>query len=267
MSDLVIDISKTPFSRSGCWLSLTHHPEDHAIDLRNCRRRFDDDAYRLTFWRDGAAQPVTVVATPGQVLVTVVGGGTARLAFAGSTRLWVEAEGVELRFALRAKFAYGTPEGPGRFKVISNSQHFCAAFDVVAGTATAGGPRDIPGFAVGPRPDRSQRCDITVTGQRLALEVDLGQNEVPPQRPAAAVSVATAAADTLAEWRRFLAGLPAVPTARRAAAELAWYNLWSATVPAEGHYRCPSILMSKKFMCSVWSWDCLLYTSPSPRDH
>jgi glycogen debranching enzyme len=38
-------------------------------------------------------------------------------------------------------------------------------------------------------------------------------------------------------------------------AEICWYNIWSSVVRAEGTFRYDAMLMSKKFMCSLWSWD------------
>jgi putative isomerase len=255
MTSFAIDISKTPFSTSTCWLSLVHDPARHGLELHHARKRFKDEAYLITFQRGGVTQAVTVSATPGQVTVAGVGGGRAVLTFSPAGRLWVEAEALDVHFALKLRFGYGTPEGPGRFKVISNSDNTTVGFIVEQGAGVLGGPDDQPGFAVGPRPSRCQRCDLLVSGPQVAVELELGQIESAPLRPDPGIAVAAAGADLLAGWSQVAARMPRIAASHREAALLAWYTLWSATVPAEGHYRCPSVLMSKKFMCSVWSWD------------
>jgi putative isomerase len=49
--------------------------------------------------------------------------------------------------------------------------------------------------------------------------------------------------------------LAQVPPTYQAAAELAWYLVWSSQVPAEGSFKRPAIYMSKFWMNGVWAWD------------
>ena len=58
-----------------------------------------------------------------------------------------------------------------------------------------------------------------------------------------------------AEFEGFLARLPSVAPKYSAARERAAHLLWSAAVAPRGYIRRESILMSKLWMNSVWSWD------------
>ena len=58
-----------------------------------------------------------------------------------------------------------------------------------------------------------------------------------------------------AEWEGFLARMPPAPEGRYDFAVATWYTLWSCFVRARDHYRYDAMLMSKKFMSSVWTWD------------
>ena len=49
--------------------------------------------------------------------------------------------------------------------------------------------------------------------------------------------------------------MPPAPEGRYDFAVATWYTLWSCFVRARDHYRYDAMLMSKKFMSSVWTWD------------
>ena len=57
------------------------------------------------------------------------------------------------------------------------------------------------------------------------------------------------------EYGEWLSHMPRVPTEFRVAAELAAYVNWSAIVAPAGPLKRPSMLMSKNWMNSVWTWD------------
>ena len=49
--------------------------------------------------------------------------------------------------------------------------------------------------------------------------------------------------------------MPKVPEEHLHMAAISWYTLWSCFVRAEDVYKYDAMLMSKKYMTSVWSWD------------
>ncbi|MGN1345169.1 MAG: hypothetical protein ACI4V1_00165, partial [Eubacteriales bacterium] len=53
----------------------------------------------------------------------------------------------------------------------------------------------------------------------------------------------------------FSASMPSVPPAYAAAAKMAAYVDWASFVKPCGLFRREAMLMSKNWMCSVWSWD------------
>ena len=86
----------------------------------------------------------------------------------------------------------------------------------------------------------------------LDLEVEVGQTEV-RQDPVRTVEENTAIVQK--DWDDFLAQMPPVPEEHRAFAQVTWFNLWSSYVRAQDVYKSDVMLMSKKHMSSVWTWD------------
>ncbi|MFG1812062.1 amylo-alpha-1,6-glucosidase [Streptomyces sp. NPDC049040] len=86
--------------------------------------------------------------------------------------------------------------------------------------------------------------------EAVVEEIDSARQpyRAPGDFTAAAVSHADA-------FRDFATAVAPFPASRAAAAELAAYVLWSATVRPAGFLRRPAVLMSKHWMDKVWSWD------------
>jgi glycogen debranching enzyme len=66
----------------------------------------------------------------------------------------------------------------------------------------------------------------------------------------------------LEEYSQWLEKIPRVPANYRAAAELAWFLLWSCQVPGEGALKRPAVYMSKFWMNGIWAWDNLFNSIP-----
>ena len=248
-----VDITKTPFSRYGAYLAVTAEPGQNTLTIHNCRRRFGEDVLHvLTFLHAGQPADIRLSATP-WVLDVAAAQGTARIYLAGDTSLVIASAGLDFRLELRTKLGYGVHEGPRRFKVIDVWAHLHIGADLYEGEGTLGGPRDEPMAGV----SRPRNSDLTVTcadGHAL-LRLEVSVPEPSPARPVERPDVDADLAVIRAEWERFAAQLPAVAEHRKEIALLTWYNLWSCVVRAEDVYRYDAMLMSKKFMCSVWSWD------------
>lgn len=58
-----------------------------------------------------------------------------------------------------------------------------------------------------------------------------------------------------AEWLDFASKMPQVKDEHMEFAVYSWYNLWSSVIRKSRYIPYDVMLMSKKFMCSVWSWD------------
>ena len=67
------------------------------------------------------------------------------------------------------------------------------------------------------------------------------------------VDVERETAAVRAEWERFLARMPPTREGHYDFTVATWYTLWSCFVRAQDVCRYDAMLMSKKFMSSVWT--------------
>ncbi len=248
------DLARTPFSRYGAYLSLSTDEKKTGAHLiiRNVRMRGGRERlFCLTFCRNGQPVPVTIVATPAAVTVTG-DGGTSRLYLRGDTQLGIESRGLDvLAYLAKPESGFGMQEAERRTKFYDMNAQVFATFTVLRGRAIEQIRRDT----------WDQVEHATMKGLLLASGVDgalATLDVVPRERPPApepAVDVVADLAAVQAEWDAFAARMPAVPAARRSQAELAWYNLWSCVVRAEGFLAYDAMYMSKRAMCAMWTWD------------
>lgn len=68
-------------------------------------------------------------------------------------------------------------------------------------------------------------------------------------------AAATDAAQLAPNFEEFLEAMPAAPDGLSETRRLAGYIMWSSIVNPSGAFTRPSMLMSKNWMCGVWSWD------------
>ncbi|MDA3798652.1 MAG: hypothetical protein PF692_06190 [Kiritimatiellae bacterium] len=65
----------------------------------------------------------------------------------------------------------------------------------------------------------------------------------------------TCVSDVSTEHQVWQSMLPVVPEEFKETAELAFYVNWASVARAEGNFKRPAMLMSKKHMNQIWSWD------------
>ncbi|MBQ3095041.1 MAG: hypothetical protein IJC53_01220 [Clostridia bacterium] len=243
MSSTHVDITRIPFSRYGAFLSVTR--EDNGAQeliIHTARRRFKESAaFSLSFGGD-----FTCAAQPEALLVTT-SEGHARIYIRDDETLVIESFGPDI-FLRQFARGYGTETGERAFRVYHDTFSLISTVAVPCGKALLDGP------VIG----RNRRTDLSVTCEEghilMALRLCHAEpREIPlPLTPDADISAIRT------EWESFLGLLPAAPAAdaeTEAFVRLTWYNLWSCFVRAGGCYPADTMLMSKKYMTSTWSWD------------
>lgn len=251
-NNLRIDIAKTPFSKYGSYMSVTAEECSDKLDIRWVRRRFGlDKMAALTFTREGQPVSYRLDCTP-SVLTVVSESGNARIYMDGDDAVVIASDGLDVSLEPVEVFTYGS-EGPsGRFKMIGGWASATMQIDVIRGKSSAQGP-----YVAGPgglhQIDRRTHFEAACEHGEAVVRVQISQVETPPTPVTVDIERGIAAVD--ADWREFLSKMPAVTESRRESAETAWYTLWSCFVRAWDIYHYDAMLMSKNFMCSVWSWD------------
>ena len=247
-----VDITKTPFSKYGSYLSVCGTEGNPALTIHNCLKLFNDKIFALTFSRDGETVSPALSATPWCLTVTAAE-GQARIYLRDDNKLVLISDGLDCTLELITSFGFGGQQTPRRFRMLASSVGLYVGIDVPVGQAYLHGPmEERPGPIV-----RSRDCTLHLRGEdgRTALVLEIDPVEPYPHRPLIAPDPENELAAVRAEWEAYRAPLPAIPAGREDGAELALYTHWSATVRKGGNYAYDAILMAKKFMCAVWAWD------------
>lgn len=251
MKDVTINLDHIPFSRYGAYVSVNRDREKGLFVIHNVERRFgEDEAFTLQFTRGGDSVDYAYEMRPDRITVTG-DGGSATIFVRDDHTLAFEAHGLDLEFRAITGHGYGTEYGPDDFCVISVNQRTTSRFHVSRGAGVLSGP--IRRFQSNENLDWKR--DLTVRADGGAAAVTLTIMNVERRLRHEPFDVKRETAAVRAEWERFLARMPPAPEGRHDFAVATWYTLWSCFVRARDHYRYDAMLMSKKFMSSVWTWD------------
>ena len=246
-----IDIRRTPFSRYGAWLSVTYDSSEGCLTIHNVRRKWGEDkAYRVRFLKEGSSVSFEASASPALIMISSRG-GCVRAYIKTDTSLVFDSDGLDLMIEQIDKSGYGIEYGERQIRLIGVAQRINTTIRILRGSALLEGPlTPAPGGS-----DRNRKTTLKVACHdgRALVHMDISNRDhrnlddsIDPQRDIGLVD---------AEWGAFFSNAPPAPTGRSPYTQLAWYVLWSCFVRAEYPLRYDAILMSKSFMCSLWSWD------------
>lgn len=252
------DISRSPFSRFGSYITVMEYKSDSPRKPANLAAgvwlsgvqgfHAARETFRFVLCRDGQEIPFQVEVQPSH-LIFRADGGTVELCIAEPELLRIRARGVTLRLALRdANYNYVIKQ-PGPRWLINTSQAFLfyTAYPLV-------GECSIEGTW-----DKSKASAVTLVlapppgGEaELALRQHVGFAE--------ARNVSGSFDDAVRivgnEFNIF-----AAPYLKNGTVELAntirkaAFLNWSSVVNPRGFFQRPSMLMSKNWMSNVWGWD------------
>lgn len=243
-----IDITKTPFSKYGSWISITSPSNIGPLKITNVRQIFgNDQAMMLEFTSNGQHLSHSMEATPA-VLTARSYAGEVRVYIKGNDGFVVESTGPDLVFrALDSKWGKRKPRTLPEIPIIKEQSNDTrkvvdirfesfAIFDVLQGKAA----------------EHTDNLTISPDGEKALVLVRIGKT-IPQETPKVDVDADIEAAEQ--EWSEFLAKMPPVPAEYRAEAEAAWHVIWCSFVYAEGNLTHDTMFVNKDYMTAVWSWD------------
>lgn len=249
--NIPVDISKTPFSKYGSYLSVTYTEGRNYLTIHNVRRRFaEGEAYKLHFTKKGEILNFGLSVFP-HVINVKSSGGNAKIFMQGDKGLMIECEGMDIHLEQISPKGYGVQETDNRFKMISVSHRIYTAIEVINGEGVLKSPlQKGPGNSLR---DHRQNLMVTSNTGKSLLYFEMSIVE---QKPSQKLSYNIEGLEIVKkEWEEFYSKMPAVPDEWRDISSITWFNLWSCYVKADDVYKYDAMLMSKKYMSSVWSWD------------
>lgn len=249
MKDFKIDISRIPFSRYGAYVSVTAEQGSNTLTIHNVRRRCDESpAYTLNFFCGGKEADIEVYANPDCVYVESES-GSGRIYIRDDQTVVVDTEGLDLVFTQLSRNGYGGPEGGRAFKMISVNQSIYYFFYAQKGAGTMEDLENADDYSI----HRNQKISFSCEDKKCT--VALKASIIEPKEILLPIETEKEIHACSEEWESFCGRLPEHRQTGGRYEEITWYNLWSSFVRAEDVYRYDTMLMSKKFMTSVWSWD------------
>ena len=263
MSALEYDIRHFPFSRYGAMVAVSRDPVKDELVLHDARAHDgQDSALRLVFsdrpfesaagadLKECPGIPFASTGTAAKLFITAAD-GKAEFVISGDHRLHIHTENLYMLLTTcRDDETTGCMIDAKRFEYVCPGACRYNRIDVEIGKMTATGPV-VMQFGKYPV-ERTNSVLLSPENGAIDMEVQLAQS---PARIDPVVPLEECCRSTEAEWEAFLKKLPPVPEKYREYGEKAWFALWSAYVRAQPPYRDDTILMSKKFMSAVWSWD------------
>jgi len=259
-------IESIPFSVPGSYLTIGKQRDPLRVPVgaggpRLVYRTCSSQAvsYRdTTFWareffeiallRNGVEVPYHWAEHPERLDLLAEGGGRASFTFMDLDTLLFETEGVQLRLLASKPMSTTFSHRPGAANIVDGFARCHHLFSAPEGGDVCVA---IPPGDLGHTHRSGIPYQVDFNGTAGAIRLSRYEQHFDDSLP----GFETAAGDWLTRWQAWLEKIPAVPAAYREAAEQAWYLLWSSEVAPAGKLTRPTVLMSKYWMNSIWSWD------------
>jgi putative isomerase len=248
-----MDLVSFPFSRYGASVAVCQRTNAEPIHIHHSYHRSgEDQMFRLDFTCAGESIEVSTDVTPEALLVNSQK-GKARIVVSNDNTLIIESDSLGCELTFCPEYAYGTGEGDRRHKIVNYLQNLYIAADALRGTLIAEGPmEERPGDILR---DRCCNLSFTPVADGMQVRIEINRKEPHPDREVAPLDTDNIVAEARSEWEAFLATMPETPQAYSHTGRGSWYNLWSCFVRAQGNYKYDGIIMSRRFMTALWSWD------------
>lgn len=256
----LFDVRKIPFSRRGAEMSIAWMPENHrelcgpaglylrhmSGDASNPVSNYPRSAIgRIVPLVDGKEVAYQIEEQAGGLILTAET-GKLLLAFSRQGVLTIEGAGLDLRLEVQSGiYGYQVPSSEAEVVLLN-----CGGMNRRMAVAAAQGALcmeqdwNVSG---------AEKLVLTVTGERIHLSVFEADNGWKGETPF--LSAEDCLREANEEFEAYVQGCPACPARLESLRRMAAYVNWSCEIPARGQLRRPGVLMSKNWMCSVWSWD------------
>lgn len=252
---LDIDLQNVPFSRFGSYLALSWLENDHhdqaevspGLWLRNMHGEVTREVFHLETLEGGETVPFTAEPCVDELRLRA-SNGLVRLCIPDSEQLRIRVEGVGLRLQMQ-KGTFNSAVKLGTdgwlFNALTALRNYTAVS--LSGELTVDAPW------------------ITTQCERIIADITPGQNGVGEcvihqtrghrPLPEEYASYEESRERVSSDFESFYKDYPAVRDGLQEAARKAAYINWASTVDPCDHFHRPAMLMSKNWMCNVWSWD------------
>jgi glycogen debranching enzyme len=254
-----IDIVHIPFSRYGAYVALTAEDGKPYLVIRNVQSQ-GDACFELYLLHDGRAVDYTIEAFP-ECICCRAAEGMLRLWIRDDETIAFDSRGIDLFFRClddKGCGSYGIEDGEESFRILESSRRVHALFTIPKGKAYMPGPLagnsvwQWNGIPVNHKTELQVLCEEGSALGAVRLSA-LDPEAIPmPLEPEKEISTIRN------EWEGFLAKMPPIESGNNEEKEfnlVTWYNLWSSYIRAKGVCHYDSMVMSKKVMTNVWSWD------------
>jgi len=241
--DIMLDPCRAPFSHFGSWMVLGHRPKGNRLILRNVHND-GNDLFLFTPMSDGQSLGYTLTMTA-TVLKLETGQGSVEFCFESADTMRVKGTGVALDLTCSIPaVAYSESANVATFNFRKALRRY--QIETLAGRSTLRGRyrrgnQETPGLLVEPGEDGV--WDFAMDEYWSTWKQPLRKTFAQCQE------------DTAAEFQRFVDSMPKAPAHLRKAHRLASAVNWATTVAPSGLIKRHALLMSKKHMSSLWSWD------------
>lgn len=251
-------ITSIPFSVPGSYLTIGYHRDGgKRLVYRTCSSMpvsypntnfWAREFFEIALLREGEEVPYTWAEHPERLELLAEGGGRASFTFMDLETLLFECEGVQVRLLSCKPMSTTYAHRPGAANIVDGFARCHHLFSAAPGSDVK---VVIPEGDLGHTHRRGIKYRVDFSGSGGAVRHGLSEAHFDDALP----SFEQAALIWAAGWQAWLEKIPAVSAAYRAAAEQAWYLLWSSEVAPAGKLSRPALLMSKYWMNSIWSWD------------
>ena len=246
-------LDRFPFSRYGSYLviSTLHQKSDlpPGVYLRTVWGSLSPDAIaRLEVLRNGQAVPFKAVGTPA-CLKLEADGGRVEICLSEPKVIRLRGTGAGLRLSMQiSSFEHALARPDGRWEL--NARIYQDRFMVSA----------LQGAIAVDAPWAEVKCrqvvvDFVPASGSGVCEAAIESFRASWSGRSYRGTFEAAVAGVEKEFQRWLRKMPSAPEEWAEAREAAAYLLWSAVVAPDVLLKRPAMLMSKKWMKRVWSWD------------
>lgn len=245
-SDINVDISVIPFSRYGAYIALFDDGEE-SLSLYWSMRQFSEKMFSFSFIYEGKAVKPSF-STDAICITAVYKNAKAEIYIKDDETVAFCSKG----FGLRVKPSdpnddcYGSLWHNGKYELISYCNHYYAGAKVVSGSAE---------ISLGDCKDK-RNTEISIhslKNDRFVFLFNLSEEQTNFEN--AYIDTEKDLSDIENEWRTFLLKMPSVKTEYYDFAKQSLYNIWAAFVRKSEVLPYDTLIMSKKRMCAIWSWD------------
>jgi glycogen debranching enzyme len=237
----MFDVTAVPFSYFESYMSLSIPRRKDGLYLRN-HHGGGNDLFPVRTIADGDVVTPDIAARP-WVLTLSHGEGRVEICFERSGTLRMRGQGLGLQLGEKL-LAYA--ESNTHFVINCRPATRRYEFEVLRGSFELRGVN--PEKAAGPK------VAVISPDNDGGWEIAIDEFWSTWQRPSrASFDDCLAAAEKA--FGEFLDSMPAARPQDAQTRALAAYVDWASTVGPCGHIKRPSLLMSKNWMCNVWSWD------------